>query len=150
MKRIFFFIYPCLFFLGCQTNNHDIDLERDAIINASKAFSQAYLDGNLEDQMSYYTDDIVNISRGNPLIIGKESVSNYWRLPESVKIPEHASIPQEIEIIGKMAKDYGQYKGKRIRNNDTISFSGNYLITWRKCDDGLWRMSADMWSPKNN
>ena len=150
MKRILFFICPGLLFLGCQSQNIDLEEEREAIIKTSKAFSQAYIDGDLEKQMSFYTDDVVNISGGNPLIIGIEDVTNYWRLPESVKILEHASVPQEIEIIGKMAKDYGHYRGRSIRNKDTVSFSGNYLITWRKGDDGQWRMSADMWTPKNN
>ena len=84
------------------------------------------------------------------MIIGKEKVTKFWTLPATVKVLEHASTPVELEINGNMAKDYGYYAGKSVRNGtDTVSFRGQYLITWRKEADGQWRMSADMWSSLN-
>lgn len=150
MKRILFFALTSISILSCQPESQNTEEEKEAILAASKAFSQAYIDGNLEEQMSYYTDDVVIMSGGREMIIGKEKVTNYWTLPATVKVLEHASTPAELEIIGDMAKDYGYYKGKSLRNGtDTISFRGQYLITWRKEADGQWRMSADMWSSLN-
>jgi ketosteroid isomerase-like protein len=127
----------------------DIEQEKAEIITASLAFSQAYVGCDLEKQMSFYTDDIVNIPGSRPMLEGKKAVTEYWTRPATNIILEHRSIPTEIEIIGKMAKDYGYYEGKSVRNGDTSSFKGQYLITWRKESDGKWRMSADMWSGFN-
>lgn len=150
MKRILFFALISISILSCQPESHNTQKEKEAILAASKAFSQAYIDGNLEEQMSYYTDDVVIMSGGREMIIGKEKVTNYWTLPATVKVLEHASTPVELEIIGDMAKDYGYYAGKSVRNGtDTISFRGQYLITWRKEADGQWRMSVDLWSSLN-
>lgn len=150
MKRILFLVLTTSIIFSCQSTSQNTEQEKEAILAASKAFSQAYIDGNLQEQMSYYTDDIVIMSGGREMIIGKEKVTNYWTLPATVKVLEHASTPVELEIIGDMAKDYGYYEGKSLRNGtDTISFRGQYLITWRKEADGQWRMSADMWSTLN-
>lgn len=150
MKRILLLTLAASLFFSCQSTPENLEEEKEAILNVSKAFSQAYIDGNLEEQMSYYTDDAVIMSGGREMIIGKEKVTNYWTLPPTIKVLEHASTPVELEIIGDMAKDYGYYEGKSLRNGtDTISFRGQYLITWRKETDGEWRMSADMWSSLN-
>ncbi|WP_420388120.1 YybH family protein [Roseivirga sp.] len=150
MKRILLSALIIPFLYSCGTPSTDPEAEKAAIAVASKAFSQAYMDGNLEEQMSYYTDDIVIMSGSREMIRGKEEVTNYWRLPASVKVLEHASTPVELEVSGDMAKDFGYYEGKSVRNGDTITFRGQYLITWRKEADGQWRMSADMWSALNN
>lgn len=150
MKRILFLALITFAVFSCQPRPQNTEQEKEAILTASKAFSQAYINGDLEEQMSYYTDDAVIMSGSREMIIGKEKVTNYWTLPATVKVLEHAATPIELEIIGDMAKDYGYYAGKSLRNGtDTISFRGQYLITWRKEADGQWRMSADMWSSLN-
>lgn len=150
MKRILFLALIIFAVFSCQSEPQNTEQEKEAILTASKAFSQAYISGDLEEQMSYYTDDAVIMSGSREMIIGKEKVTNYWTLPATVKVLEHAATPVELEIIGEMAKDYGYYAGKSLRNGtDTISFRGQYLITWRKEADGQWRMSADMWSSLN-
>lgn len=126
----------------------DVSQEIDAIKLISKAFSQAYVDGDLEEQMSFYTADVVNIVGGNRIIEGKQEVTNYWTRPESSVVLEHSTNPNRIIVEGNTAFDYGVYQGKSLRNKDTISFSGQYLITWRKVNDE-WKMSSDMWASKN-
>lgn len=149
MKKIFLLCCVSLCFT-CQPNKLDVEKEKEAIMAASNAFSQAYINGNLEKQMSYYTEDVVIISGNRPMIQGKEAVTQYWTLPESVKVLEHRSISSKLEINGNLATDYGIYEGKSLRNGDTTSFRGQYVITWRKEADRQWRMSIDMWASLNN
>ena len=138
-----------ILFSSCQTESKvDVSKEIEAIKLVSKAFSQAYVDGDLEKQMGFYTDDVVNIVGGNRIIEGKQAVTNYWTRPESSVVLEHSTTPNQIVVEGNTAFDYGVYQGKSLRNKDTTSFSGQYLITWRKVD-GEWKMSSDMWASKN-
>ncbi|KYG82431.1 YybH family protein [Roseivirga echinicomitans] len=149
MKYTFLFALISIF-SACSSPVENIEQETKAILEASKAFSQAYMDKDLEKQMTYYTDDIVNIPGNRPMLIGKEAVANYWRQSGNAKVIAHKSTPSELEIIGNMAKDYGYYEGRSVRDGDTTSFRGHYLITWKKGDDGQWRMSADMWAGLND
>lgn len=49
-----------------------------------------------------------------------------------------------------MASDYGYYNGLCVRNNDTTSFRGQYVIICNKGKDAKWRMAVDMWSSLRN
>lgn len=144
--RHFFILLLFPFCLACSAPV-DYAAEEAKISAAAKAFSQAYIDGDLEKQMSYYTPDAVIIPATRPLIKGIEGVTRYWKLPDDIKIIAHRTISQSLEIDGNIASDYGIYEGRSVRAGDTSSVRGQYVITWRKGDDGQWRMAVDMWSP---
>ena len=146
--RHFLLIAISFIFLCCSAT--DEAKEAQQIEAAAKAFSQAYVDGDLEKQMSYYTQDVVIIPGNRPMIEGIEKVTRYWTLPATVKVLEHRSISNRLEIDGRMASDYGIYEGKTLRGSDTTAFRGQYVITWRKELDGQWRMAVDMWSALRN
>lgn len=124
--------------------------EKVQIQKAASAFSQAYINHDLEEQMSYYTQDAVIIPGNRPMIRGIEAVTRYWDIPDDIKVMEHRSISSKLEIHGLLASDCGIYEGVSVRGADTTSFRGQYVITWRKETDGQWRMAVDMWSPLRN
>lgn len=128
----------------------DVEAEKQKIAEAARAFSQAYMDGDLEKQMSYYTQDAVIIPGNRPMISGIEAVTRYWNIAADIKVLQHRSISSQLEITGNLASDYGIYEGVSVRQGDTTSFRGQYVITWRKEADGQWRMAVDMWSALRN
>ena len=145
-----FFVFSSLFlFFSCQ-NSIDIESEKAQIARAAKDFSQAYVDGDLTRQMSYYTDDAVIIPGNRPMIEGIEKVTRYWNLPAGIKVLSHKTTSTKLEIDGNLASDFGIYEGVSVNNNDTTAFRGQYVITWRKGQDGQWRMAVDMWSALRN
>lgn len=145
-----FLVYSSLFlFFSCQ-NKIDIESEKAQIAEAARAFSQAYIDGDLTKQMSYYTQDVVIIPGNRPMIEGIEKVTRYWDLPASIKVLEHKTTSTKLEINGSLASDFGIYEGVSVNNSDTTAFRGQYVITWRKGEDGQWRMAVDMWSALRN
>lgn len=145
-----FFVFAGLLFLFSCKSSRDIESEKEQISQAAKAFSQAYIDGDLARQMSYYTEDIVIIPGNRPMIQGIEGVTRYWDTPASTKVLEHRTISTQLEIDGNLASDFGIYEGVSVNNNDTTTFRGQYVITWRKGKDGQWRMAVDMWSALRN
>lgn len=147
--RLFFVLAGLLFLFSCESST-DIESEKEQISQAAKAFSQAYIDGDLARQMSYYTEDIAIIPGNRPMIQGIEGVTKYWDIPASIKVLEHRTISTQLEIDGNLASDFGIYEGVSVNNNDTTAFRGQYVITWRKGKDGQWRMAVDMWSALRN
>ena len=145
------FLLVTVLLFACSCNPGLDQLEDSVAINAAaNAFSQAYVDGDLEKQMSYYTEDVVIIPGNRPMIEGIEGVTRYWTLPADTKVLEHRTISNKLEINGTIASDYGIYEGRSVRGSDTTSFRGQYVITWRKENDGQWRMAVDMWSALRN
>ncbi|MCE7992784.1 MAG: nuclear transport factor 2 family protein [Roseivirga sp.] len=145
-----FFVLASLFLLFSCENDVNIESEKEQIIQAAKAFSQAYIDGDLAKQMSYYTDDAVIIPGNRPMIQGIDEVTRYWDIPASIKVLEHRINSTQLEVDGNLASDFGIYEGVSVNNNDTTAFRGQYVITWRKGKDGQWRMAVDMWSALRN
>lgn len=143
--RQFFFLVVLVILASC-TVPVDESEETRQISAAAQAFSQAYVDGDLEKQMSFYTEDVVIIPGNRPMIEGIEAVTRYWKLPDDIKVIHHRTISTRLEIEGSLASDYGIYEGRSLRGADTLSTRGQYVITWRKEDDGNWRMAVDMWS----
>lgn len=140
------FLLVALSFIFLSCDKVDEATEARLITEAAKAFSQAYVAGDLEKQMSFYTQDVVIIPGNRPMIEGIEKVTRYWTLPATVEVLEHRTTSNKLEIDGQIASDYGIYEGKTLRGTDTTAFRGQYVITWRKETDGQWRMAVDMWS----
>jgi len=151
MTRFLTFILITSLVFGCtQPEENNIEEARLAISNAAKAFSQAYIDGDLEAQMEFYTEDAVILPGTRNMVEGIEKITNYWDIPESIKVLKHKSTPVKLEVSGSMASDYGYYEGVSVNNGDTVNFRGQYVIVWKKGEDGKWRMAVDMWAALNN
>ncbi|GAB5526781.1 MAG: hypothetical protein Roseis2KO_46530 [Roseivirga sp.] len=147
--RHFLILSSLFLFFSCEDST-DIEAEKALISQAAKAFSEAYIAGDLTKQMSYYTQDAVIIPGNRPMIQGIDKVTRYWDIPGSIKVLEHRTVSTGLEIDGNLASDFGIYEGVSVNNNDTTAFQGQYVITWRKGEDGQWRMAVDMWSALRN
>lgn len=145
-----FFVLCSLFFLFSCQENPNVEGEKEQISQAAKAFSQAYIEGDLEKQMTYYTEDAVIIPGNRPMVQGIDGVTRYWDIPATIKVLEHRTVSSSLEISSNLASDFGIYEGVSVNNSDTTAFRGQYVITWRKGEDNKWRMAVDMWSPLRN
>ena len=69
-------------------------------------------------------------------MIEGRKVSRYWEASRNFENPAHTTVPMII-IKGVTAYNYGIYESVSLRNNDTITFSEQYLITRHKVN-GKW------------
>ncbi len=150
MARFSTFLLICTLLPGAAVEVNAQTQEKEAITAAAKAFSKAYVDGDLEAQMKFYTQDAAILPGSRNMIVGIDGVTKYWVTPKTTTILSHKTTSTKLEISGKLASDYGYYQGSSVRNGDTTSFRGQYVIVWRKGDDGKWRMAVDMWSALRN
>ena len=120
---------------------------RTAIIAASGEFSARYMRGDVEGMMDIYTPDGVILPPGRPAIRGRAALTEYWRLPEGMRVLEHRATPDSIVVMGTVAYDWGTYF-IRTRNGDAEAREthGKYVIVWREAEPRKWRMHIDMWN----
>lgn len=121
-------------------------MERDAIAQSARAFSAAYVREDIDELVSYYTENGVAISNARPPIVGRAALRDYWQVGEGVDVLRHRSVSDELVIEGDLAYDRGTFDGATSRDGNVVEFGGNYLIVWRRGADGTWRMAQDMWS----
>ena len=118
-----------------------------AIAQAAKDFSQAYVDGDIDKLMSFYTADAAILPGNLDIIDNRDSIRGLWVLRPGLDILSHKSTSKRLEIEGDMASDYGYYEGQSVmEGKEPQNFFGKYVIVWKKEADGQWRMAVDMWS----
>lgn len=121
----------------------------DIIKKNTKAFSQAYMDGDIDKLVNMYTTD-GKIFPNNRDILSGEQLANYWQLPEGVKILYHKITSLDVSIENDTAYDYGYYEGKTLtKDKEEVSWRGKHILIWKKVD-GNWKIYLDIWNSINN
>jgi len=126
--------------------------DRDDIISASRAFSAAYVRGDVDAMMALYTPDAVILPPNRPIIRGTDALRRYWTLPAGLRVVEHAATPDSIVVVGNTAYDWGTYRVRTINaagEGGERTTLGKYVIVWvRDPRDARlgWRMHVDMWN----
>lgn len=137
-------VYPTWKISCLKKSEHNSDMEQ--IIEKSKAFSKAYMDGDINKLVSIYTDDAKIFPMNQSILEGTEALNKYWTLPDGVKILKHKAIPSEIMIEDKYAYDYGFYEGITLKKNkEAVNWKGKYVIIWKKINDD-WKIYLDIWN----
>lgn len=127
------------------TSGDPADIE--AILEQSRAFSEAYVRGDIDALVNVYAEDGIAAAGGRDFVRGREALRDFWALPEGRDVTHHAATPVELHVAADMAYDWGYYEGAVTQDGEARPpFRGKYLIVWQRDDDGVWRMAHDMWN----
>lgn len=126
-----------------------VDLtEKQAISAQAKAFSKAFVDGDVETLMAIYSPN-AHIVDGNQNIESDiNAIRKLWtpKPDRNWRLIWHKTESKELIVEGTMASDIGYYSGlSRSNDGKEFPFKGAYVIVWLKID-GVWRMHIDMWN----
>lgn len=126
----------------------DFNADKLAISAQAEAFSQAFVEGDIETIMSIYSPDAKIVYGENNIENNINAIRKYWtpNLKSRWKLNWHKTESEELIIDGQLASDIGYYSGLSIHDDGRESkFGGAYMIVWRKID-GVWRIHLDMWN----
>ena len=148
MKRGFFIGLSVIFFT-CTSKSTDIKSEETKLINTSKAWSLTAQSNNIENILSYWADDAVVMSPGQPVYKGKQAIRRM--IEYSKKIPgfqiSWEPIKATVSESGDMAWLLETNKVSFIDSTGNRIFENNKAITvWRKDKEGNWKNVADIWN----
>jgi ketosteroid isomerase-like protein len=121
----------------------------DKLAQISEQFSAAYVQGNVEKLVSFYTEDAVIFPGNSDLIRGREAIQKYWTLPPGRTITHHKITSVEVKIMSDFAYDYGYYEVSGSTDGEVWGPAhGKYLIVWKRIEEGEWKMHLDMWNSR--
>ena len=152
MKKITVIVFV-LGILSCNQPKVDTKAEGEKIMQMSKEWSQAASTGDTEKTLSYWADDAILMSSGQPQLNGKKEIKQM--VEESFKIPgfKISWQPKSVQVSesGDMAYlledslvSFKDSTGKTItQNNKAVSI-------WRKQSDGSWKNAVDISTPDNS
>jgi len=120
------------------------DLE--AIKEAAREFSAAYMRGDAAAMVALYTRDAVIFPEHSQAISGHDALRQYWTMRPGRKVTRHLLNPTRVEVDGQHAYDHGTYDIAGERDGKAWGpVRGKYLVVWRREPDG-WKMQLDMWN----
>ena len=137
--------------IACRQEKVDQKTEGEKVMQLSKEWSQAASTGDVEKTVSYWADDAVVMSAGQPSLSGKQAIREM--VQESYKIPGFRITwqPQTVKVSesGDMAYliedsqvSFNDSTGKQITiNNKAVSI-------WHKEKDGSWKNVVDISTPE--
>ena len=139
--------------LSCNQQKVDTKAEGEKIMQMSKEWSQVASTGDTEKTLSYWADDAIVMSSGQPQLNGKKEIKQM--VEESFKIPgfKISWQPKSVQVSenGDMAYlledsqvSFMDSTGKTITQNNKA------VTIWRKQSDGSWKNAVDISTPDNS
>lgn len=148
MKRLIIITILMLVSLSSSAHKNSKLSDEQAISFQAKAFSQAFVEGDVDKLMEIYTPSAHIISGNRDIESDINNIRKFWtpKPNKKHKLMWHKTESKELIIEGDMASDIGYYSGlNRFDDGREKQFKGTYVIVWRKIE-GVWRMHIDMWA----
>lgn len=125
------------------------DGEAARIVERSRAFSAAYVRGDVAAMVAMYTPDAVIFPNNSEMLAGQEALLKYWTIPEGDRVVRHVATPTRIRIDGDHAYDYGVYEADVLRQGQPRPQTrGKYVIVWERGANREWRIKLDIWNSR--
>ena len=147
-------ILLALLIFGCKETSVDRKAEGEKLMQLSREWSTSAASSNLDKTLSYWADDAVVLSPGQPAIKGKKSIREM--MESTAKIPgfriSWEPLSVEVSQSGDMAY---MIEKNQVTVNDSLGHpitEFNKAVTvWKKQPDGSWKNVVDIWnaSPAN-
>jgi uncharacterized protein (TIGR02246 family) len=153
MKKLtqIFTLLCVLSLAGCEPKSVDTAAEGEKLMQASREWSKSASARDIEKALSYWADDAIVISAGEPELKGKNAIRGMvegglkdpnfnisWE-PQSVEISKSGDMGYLLEdAIITMKDSTGNSASQHFRS----------VTIWKKQADGSWKNVVDVLSPK--
>ncbi|GLX77122.1 hypothetical protein tinsulaeT_04620 [Thalassotalea insulae] len=127
---------------------NELQDDKAAITAQAKAFSQAFVAGDINTIMAIYSPNAKIVDVNQHIESDINAIRRFWAPNPDKKwqLQWHKTESTELIVDGNIASDIGYYSGlSKHPDGRQVEFGGAYVIVWRKID-GVWRMHLDMWN----
>ena len=137
------------FLYACKEQSVDTKAEGEKLMQLSRDWSASAGTDSIEKTLSYWANDAVVMSPGQPPIKGKDAIRAM--VIEASKIPGFKISWKPLTVsVSKNGDMAYMTEENQISVNDSTGKSiteFNKVVTiWRKEKDGLWKNVVDMWN----
>src|SRR5438477_1361594 len=134
---------------GCNEHKVDTKAEGARLMQISREWSRSAATNNLEKTLSYWADDAIVMSPGQPPIKGKDAIRAM--IESTSKIPGFKISWEPLSVSVSKSGDMAyMIEQNKITVNDSL---GNPMTeynkgvtVWRKEADGSWKNIVDIWN----
>lgn len=117
----------------------------DAIHALGQQFTEAIVQGNVDQVLAQRTADAVWMPPNGPSIEGPDAIRRQMASGGPVAV-RFTLTSHRTEGTDDLAYDRGAYEWVGVLGTDTLTERGKYLQILRRQADGSWRIAVDIWS----
>ena len=140
MKKLLSTLPLFLMMIGC--NQAPMSEDPSAIVANTEAWEAAFNAKDVDGIVALYTSDARVLPPNAEMVSGSDAVRTIFGGFIDAGIGgELTSI--ESKISGNIAYDVGTYA---LHNDDGPVDNGKFIVTFRRGDDGEWRINNDIWN----
>jgi uncharacterized protein (TIGR02246 family) len=134
----------CLSALATAAAAEDV---RQAIEQVNARFVEAFKAGDAATIASLYTETAKMLPPDASAIAGRDAIQAEWQSWIDGGFKDLTLEAQEVEASGDLAYEIGAFSLQVPgENNDMVTASGNYVVVWKRGDEGGWRLQVDTWN----
>jgi len=129
------------------TSAVDLDREREALMDADRAFAEATAARGADGWASVWASDGMQFSDGREPTRGPAAIRELMApvFADSGSYIKWEPIFADVGSGGDLGYTHGTSEGRIITEaGDTVAFQGRYVTIWKKNADGVWRAVVDI------
>ena len=147
--RIRSLLSTVLFLMGCNEHKVDTKAEGERLMELSREWSRSAATDSIEKTLSYWADDAIVMSPGQPPIKGKKAIREM--VEGTSKIPGFKISWEPLSVAVAKSGDIAyMIEQNQITVNDSLGIPHSEfnkgVTIWRKETDGSWKNIVDMWN----
>ncbi|MEO7394671.1 MAG: DUF4440 domain-containing protein, partial [Chitinophagaceae bacterium] len=135
--------------ISCNNHEADTNTEGERLMQISREWSKSAATDSIEETLSYWADDAVVMSPGQPSLRGKQAIRQM--IQGTSKIPGFKISWEPISVFVSKSGDMAYLiEQNQITANDSVGnpvteFNKSVTI-WKKEADGSWKNVVDIWN----
>jgi ketosteroid isomerase-like protein len=139
--------------ISCSQQEPDTKQEGERLMETSREWSKVAATNDIDKIVSYWTDDAVMLSAGEPVLKGKDQLRQMVESGASLPGFQISWEPESAEIsrsgdLGYLLENTTMVMPDSMGNTSSLNFKA--VTVWRKEADGNWKCAVDVLSPLPN
>lgn len=141
-------VTTALALIACTSERGDDTASVQAITERAGIWPEAAEAGDTERMISLYATDAVFLPPGSPPVEGRERIADLFRQQFGRFQVDVEFETDGIVVERDLAYRRGCYRADLVgrENRDTVVARDEFLEIWRRGEDGIWRITRDMWN----
>lgn len=118
----------------------------DVLMEADRQFCKATTARKADGFLSFFDEQGVILPKDGEPVVGKAAMrpifEKRWSAPGYSL--EWTPLKAVLAKSGELGYTYGRYVRKYVKDGQAVTETGKYVTTWKRQEDGSWKILLDM------